>query len=199
MNYYQEITLIDGDKKLYEIWSEVFNQVHIALADIKNKHSIDSIGISLPSYRYEEKNGKTFAALGDKLRVFAPSQADLEMLDLESWLSRLTDFVHMKSISEVGDKAKSHVVVKRYRHKDIEKVALDFAKHRGIDYETALTHCQEYKQSTKSYPYINLKSETTGVSYRLSILQEVVDSPAKGTFNTYGLNTMTTGVTVPHW
>lgn len=198
MNYYQEITLIDGDKKLYEIWSDVFNQVHIALADIKNKHSIDSIGISLPSYRYEEKNGKTFAALGDKLRVFAPRQADLEKLNLNHWLSRLTDYVHIKSIAEVGNKATGYLVVKRYRFKPIEVQANSLAEKLGIGYDEAMSIVAKRRSELK-VPYFNLKSETNNVSYRLSILQQPVDSPTDGIFNTYGLNTMSTEVTVPHW
>ena len=72
MKFYQEITIIDGEKPLYEAWTNIYNQLHIALADIKNKHGIERIGVSFPEYYYEEKhdnNGKlkSFGSLGSKL------------------------------------------------------------------------------------------------------------------------------------
>ncbi len=199
MSYYQEVTLIDGDKKLYELWSDVYNQIHIALAEAKNKHDINTIGVSFPSYRYEEKGDKVFATLGDKLRVFAQSQKDLETLDLDKWLERLTDSVHVKRINEVGDKAKGHVVIRRYRHKNVLKQAEAFAEHKGITLEAALIHCAKHKQDNKSYPYINLRSISNNQPYALSIIQEMADNETQGSFNSYGINNAADKVTVPHW
>lgn len=200
MKYYQEITLLDSDEKsIYEIWSEVYMQLHIALADVRNKHTIDTIGVSLPNYRYEEKKGQTFAMLGNKLRVFAPSQKDLETLNLDKWLERLTNYVHVKRIDEVGDKAKEHVVVRRYRHKNVLKQAEAFAEHKGITLEAALIHCAKHKQDNKPYPYINLRSISNHQPYTLSIMQEIVDDEVKGSFNSYGINNAADKVTVPHW
>lgn len=199
MNYYQEVTLIDGDKKLYELWSDVYNQIHIALAEAKNKHDINTIGVSFPSYRYEEKGDKVFATLGDKLRVFAQSQKDLETLDLDKWLERLTDYVHVKRINEVGDKAKGHVVIRRYRHKNVLKQAEAFAEHKGITLEAALIHCAKHKQDNKPYPYINLRSISNNQPYALSIIQEMADNETQGSFNSYGINNAADEITVPHW
>jgi len=200
MKYYQEITLLDSDEKLlYEIWSDVYIQLHIALADLKNKHAIDTIGVSLPNYRYEEKKGQTFAMLGNKLRIFAPSQKDLETLHLDNWLERLTDYVHVKLINEVGDKAKGHVVVRRYRHKNVLKQAEAFAEHKGITLEAALIHCSKHKQDNKPYPYINLRSISNNQPYALSIIQEMEDNEIQGSFNSYGINNVADSVTVPHW
>lgn len=198
LTHYQEITLIpDPDISSYFIWQKLYTQLHIALAEINNKHGIDSIGVSFPDYHYDDKKEQS-SKLGQKLRVFAPSQKDLETLDLHKWLSRLSDYVHVKSISEVGNKATSHVVVKRYRFKPMEIQAQTLAEKLGVSYEEAMAIVKKRKPELK-VPFINLKSQTNDVAYRLSILQEVVDSPVKGAFNTYGLNTMTTGVTVPHW
>lgn len=199
MKYYQEITLIEGDKRLYDVWSDVYTQIHIALADIKNKHDIESVGVSFPNYRYEEKENKAFAMLGNKLRVFAPNKEYLAELNLNKWLDRLTDYVHIKSIKEVGNQAKEHVVVRRYRFKNVEKQAEQYAKHKGISYEDALAWCLQYKQSSKPYPFINLKSETNKQNYKLSIIQETVDSPTEGNFNQYGINNASGNTTVPNW
>ena len=198
ITHYQEITLIpDPDISPYFIWQKLYTQLHIALAEIKNKHGIDSIGVSFPDYHYDDKKEQS-SKLGHKLRVFSPSQADLETLDLANWLSRLTDYVHIKSISDVGNKAIGYVVVKRYRFKPVEIQATTLAAKLEVSYEEAMATVKKRKPELK-LPFINMKSETTGVAYRLSILQEVVDSPVQGKFNTYGMNTMTTDVTVPHW
>lgn len=198
LTHYQEITLIpDPDISPYFIWSKLYTQLHIALADVKNKHGIESIGVSFPEYYYDAKKEQS-SKLGHKLRVFAPSQADLEKLDLKRWLSRLTDYVHVKSISAVENKATVHLVVKRYRFKPVEIQAQTLAEKLGISYDEAMVTVAK-RQPEMQVPYINLKSETTGIPYRLSILQQVVDSPNEGTFNTYGLNTMNTDITVPHW
>ena len=198
MNYYQEITLIDGDKKLYEIWSDVFNQVHVALSDIKNKHNIKSIGVSFPSYRYEEKNSQTFAMMGNKLRVFAPSQKDLETLNLNDWLSRLTDYVHIKGIKDVGDKATGYVSVHRYRFKPINIQAQTLSEKLKVSYEEAMVTVAKRKNEM-AVPYIQMRSQTNNSNYRLRVLQLPCDQPKVGSFSVYGINGMSDAITVPHW
>ena len=67
MKYYQEVTLLPNEEITPNfLWSKVYNQLHLALADVKNKNGIDGIGISFPQYKFDEKNGKTFATLGSK-------------------------------------------------------------------------------------------------------------------------------------
>ena len=199
MNYYQEVTLIDGDKKLYELWSDVYNQIHIALAEAKNEHNIDTIGVSFPNYRYEEKGDKVFASLGDKLRVFAPSQKDLETLNLGKWLERLTDYVHIKGIKEVPiDKATGYVSVHRYRFKPADLQADSLANKLGVSYEDAMATVNK-RAPEKAVPYIQMRSQTNQSNYRLRVLQLPCDAPKAGNFNTYGMNGMSDHVTVPHW
>ncbi|WP_201617943.1 type I-F CRISPR-associated endoribonuclease Cas6/Csy4 [Psychrobacter urativorans] len=198
LTHYQEITIIPNPEIApYFIWSQLFTQLHIGLADIKNKHGTQSIGVSFPDYHYDDK-GKS-SKLGLKLRVFAPSQQDLETLNLVNWLSRLTDYVHIKRISDVGDKAKGNVVVNRYRPKNMLKQAEEFAKYKDISLDAALVHCAAYKQDNKLYPYISLKSISNKQPYPLSIVQQAVDDASQGAFNSYGINNAADKVTVPHW
>lgn len=200
MNFYQEITLIpDAEISPYFLWSKVYNQLHIALADVKNKHGIDSIGISFPNYKYEEKDGKTFATLGNKLRVFANTADEIDKLALAVWLARLIDYVHLTTVKEVGDKATGNVVVRRYRYKDFDKKVAEFAQFKGISKKDALAHCLEHKRAIKRYPFISLQSKTNQFDYKLSIWQENAKEAKTGSFNTYGINNMSNDVTVPHW
>ena len=115
------------------------------------------------------------------------------------WLERLTDYVHVKRINEVGDKAKGHVMIRRYRHKNVLKQAEAFAEHKGITLEAALIHCAKHKQDNKPYPYINLRSISNNQPYALSIIQEMADNETQGSFNSYGINNAVAKVTVPHW
>ncbi|WP_227430504.1 type I-F CRISPR-associated endoribonuclease Cas6/Csy4 [Psychrobacter sp. I-STPA6b] len=203
MTHYQELTLIDSaEKSLYEIWSHIYTQLHIALADIKNKHGIKTIGVSFPNYRYEEKCNKTFALLGNKLRVFAPSQADLEKLDLNRWLSRLTDYVHIKSIKEVPKTADQYLLVRRYRFTPLDKRVQSLATHHNVSFDDAMAQytSREKRAVEKHYPYISLKSESNDKRpYPLRIWQQSAEKPQQGQFNAYGMNNMTSTVTVPHW
>jgi len=217
MNYYQEVTLIDGDKRLYEIWSIVYNQLHIALANLKNTDGITSIGVSFPNYKYEIKgNGKEFAMLGNKLRVFALSKEVLDKLDLKAWLEKINtdenirkkwqlsdsfdihDHLHIKAIKEVGDKATGYVSVHRYRFKPIDVQAESLANKLSVSYDEAMLTVAK-RAPEKSVPYIQMRSETNQSNYRLRILQQSCDKSKAGSFNTYGMNGMEGHATVPHW
>lgn len=199
MNFYQEITIIpEPEIPAYSIWGRLYQQLHIALADIKNSQGIDSVGVSFPGYQYNEKQGKTFATLGYKLRIFAPSEAELQALNLDKWLERLTDYVHIKRIQPIPSEH-GFVMVRRYRYKTLEKQAQDFAAHRGISYEDALAHCQAHKRAAKPYPFIQMTSQTNQRDYRLAIIQKAAEDEHRGSFNSYGINNATDRVTVPHW
>lgn len=200
MNYFQEITIIKHQEITnYFIWSKLYKQLHIALADIKNNHEICSIGVSFPNYFFEEKEGKTYSGLGDKLRVFAKSKEDLEKLNLNQWLERLLDYVHIKSIKPI-ENPKGYLVVQRYHYKDPIKQAKRFAEFKGISFEDALAHCKKHKSPAKPYPFIQLTSEENAINYRLNIMQKDAESAVEGEFNTYGINNLSSDeVTVPHW
>ena len=95
LTHFQEITIIpDPDIAPYFIWSKLFTQLHIALADVKNKHNIHSIGVSFPDYHYDSQKKKS-SKLGLKLRVFAPSQKDLETLKFGTEISWCDDRYHI--------------------------------------------------------------------------------------------------------
>lgn len=197
LTHFQEITIIsDPEIAPYFIWSKLFNQLHIALADVKNKHNIDSIGVSFPDYYYD-KNGKS-SKLGLKLRIFAPSQNDLETLNLNSWLAKLTDYVHIKGIKEVGDKATGYVSVHRYRFKPVDIQAESLANKLNVSYKDAMVTVNK-RAPEKPVPYIQMRSQTNHSNYSLRILQQPRDKPKAGSFNTYGMNGMSDHVTVPHW
>ncbi len=221
MNHYQELTLIKSpDISPYFIWSKVFMQVHLALVEhakaTNGETAVESdIGVSFPEYRCFEKNGKTIAILGSKLRVFAITQAELETLDLNRWLQRLVDYVHITSIREVPY-IKGHLLVKRFRQvKNMDRITRQFADKYGRDFAQVkaqkivcimnkynLSEAQAQAHYTNpplvTKPYIKLESLENKHGFSLEIDQQLVSEKRAGKFSTYGLGNKDKA-TVPHW
>lgn len=208
LTHFQEITILpDPEITTYFIWRKLYTQLHIALADVKNTHGIDSIGVAFPNYRYEkkeriDKDGKIvfeeFGTLGNRLRVFAPSEAELVKLDLNKWLDRLTDYVHIKPIKTVPDEISGYVSVHRYRHKSAQVQASSLAKKLGISLKDAMATVAK-RQPEMKLPFIKMHSETNNSDYHLHILQKSSDEAKAGSFNVYGMNGMSDYVSVPNW
>lgn len=200
MKFYQELTLIDNaEKPQHVVWSLIYNQVHIALSDIKNKEGVETIGIGFPQYKFEEKDGMQFSTLGGKLRLFSEDKTALERLNLKKWLGSLNDLVHISSIKAVPDDVNQYMIVKRYRCKTPERKAMDYAVLKRISFDQAMEHVEKYCRKPIAYPAIQLKSKTNKQNYLLAFQQEVVDKEHKGKFNAYGINNQTGESTVPCW
>ncbi|MDP8079120.1 type I-F CRISPR-associated endoribonuclease Cas6/Csy4 [Phocoenobacter skyensis] len=219
MNYYQEVTLIkNADISLYFIWSKAFTQLHLALVEQAKKTNGESaetsnIGVSFPEYRCFEKEGKTVAILGSKLRIFAHTEQELEQLDFKKWLERLADYVHCSSIKAVPEQV-SYICVKRFRQeKNRDRQIRRYAKRHNKTFDEvkaeriAQIMQQEnlsrekalilyYNPPLELRPYIKLKSESNQNEFSLQIEQIDVDTYQSGKFNTYGLSSTTT---VPNW
>ncbi len=197
MKFYIELTIVNStDITFSNAWSKLYTQIHLAFVEQKDANDQIPYGISFPEYKTAEAKGKKITLLGTKLRVFANSMQELEQLNLDKWLERLTDYVHIKSAKQV-ENATQYVTVNRYRPKPkVEKVAERFAKHKGISLQDALLHCQQHKKGWEDYPYIQLKSLSGGSDFSLCINQQVANQQNTGKFSTYGLSSTST---VPHW
>ena len=215
MRVYQEITIIKTpDISPYFIWSKLYTQLHLALVEQQKPNKTVDIGVSFPEYHGFEKNGKTIIVLGDKLRVFANSEQQLEQLNLQQWLARLTDYLHIKSIQSVPEKANQHLLVSRYQPvKNLSRTTRRLAKRERISFEEAQKK-QNYRFSErhnvsiqeaeanyqrpelKDLPYIKIKSFSQGDEFSLQIDQNTTQNMNTGSFSTYGLSSTST---VPHW
>jgi CRISPR-associated endonuclease Csy4 len=192
-----ELTLIkDSEISPYFIWTKLYTQLHLAFVEKKDDNQQIPYGVSFPEYRVVKKNDKEVISLGSKLRVFGNSLDDLHALDLEKWLLRLTDYVHIKSANAVGS-ATQCLTVNRYRPQaSPERLARRYAKRHSVTMSDALNRLNGYEQAMVNYPYIQLKSLSGGDIFSLYINQQVVETPVLGTFSAYGLSEKTT---VPHW
>ena len=93
LNFYQEIELTEQyEVSLGLIWSRLYRQIHLALADYKNHHGSQPFGVSFPEYNAED------FPLGKRMRLFANSQQQLQQLNIAQWLATLCDYIVVKNI-----------------------------------------------------------------------------------------------------
>src|SRR5680860_1696985 len=98
MQVYQEITLLpEAEIPLGFLWQKLYQQIHIALVEHKVADNQSFVAVGFPEY-----GSKEFPQ-GRKLRLFAPQREQLQSLNIAAHLSRLSDYVHLKSIQPVPE------------------------------------------------------------------------------------------------
>ena len=198
MKYYQEITLIDqAEISSYFIWSKLYTQLHIALAESKDSNEKTNIGVSFPQYIFEEKTEekKSKVNMGKKLRLFAQNEFDLQKLDIKKWLDRLTDYVHITSIREVPKQVNGYAI---YKRKQVKTNAQRLARHRvkrgDIGFDEALARYSNVVTTT-DLPYIQMLSLSTSDEqdkkrFKLFIEKQNAEQSEIQVFSTYGLSSV---------
>ncbi|ELW86725.1 MULTISPECIES: type I-F CRISPR-associated endoribonuclease Cas6/Csy4 [Acinetobacter] len=195
MKYYIEITLIESiDFSWFEVWSKLYTQLHIAFAEQIDTRGKIIFGISFPQYRIHQQ--KNIGFLGSKVRVFAPSESELQKLNLSKWLERLVDYVHITQPREVPKtKITGYAHYFRINPKmTLEERIAHQAQRRSISFDEAQQHFKQYSEQPEIVPYVSLKSLSTKREqnidryYRLYIGKSVAEEANDGKFGTYGLS-----------
>lgn len=187
MKYYVEITVMNGSELTpYQIWTQLYTQLHLAFVEQQNSQGKIDYGVSFPQYRVIAD--KNVAFLGFKVRVFAQSAEKLQALKLGKWLEQLTDYVHYTSIKNTPE-------TKQYAcyYRDIPRLSMSErikhqAKRHQVSLSEARTHLQNYQPTHTPTPFISLKSLSNHHDFRLHIGRQVMDKPLAGQFSTYGLS-----------
>lgn len=183
MEYYQEITLLpDVEVPLHFLWTKVYTQLHIALAEQNNRDGQVAVAVSFPEY---EENTP-----GSKLRLFANDKSKLEELDIGHYMNRLTDYVHMTSIRKIpARRITGYAVYKRYQpDASVESKARRYARrHPETTVEEAMGLLKQKKDTVK-YPYIQMESISSRNRFSLMIAKETQDHEQDGPIGTYGLS-----------
>ncbi|ODP97166.1 type I-F CRISPR-associated endoribonuclease Cas6/Csy4 [Salinivibrio sp. SS3] len=126
MQYYIDITLLpDTDISADFLWHKVFQQVHIALAENKIGPNQSAIAVGFPDYRQGD------FPLGHRLRLFAQTEAEFEQLNIHRWLSRLTDYVHVKAVKPVPDGVQDYAYFKRWNYKSPQRLYKNLDRRAG--------------------------------------------------------------------
>jgi CRISPR-associated endonuclease Csy4 len=194
MNYYIEVTLMENEKfSPYQLWSQLYPQLHLALVEVKNADNKVNVGLAFPQYCFYQDKGIGF--LGTKLRLFAQSEADLKKIDIRKWIERLRleDYVHTTSIREVPKEVKGYAI---YKRKQVKTNAQRLARHRvkrgDIGFDEALARYSNVV-TTSNLPYIEMKSLSTSDQqsekrFKLFIEKQPAEKSETQVFSTYGLS-----------
>jgi CRISPR-associated endonuclease Csy4 len=199
MKSYIDITLLpDADIGLGFLWEKVYQQVHLALVENKISDHESAIGISFPKY------GDRPFPLGDKLRLFAHTEEQLQKFDVGKWLNRLTDYTHHTSIRAVPSSVDEFVCFKRKQFKsaskieaDVERRAIYQSQKDNLPIEGVRAALAEHKYDGQcDLPFVYMTSLSTSEDvapsdrkkFRLFIEKVTVDKAQAGTFNCYGLS-----------
>lgn len=203
MNYYIELTLIEnGNTTLYKTWSKIFTQIHLAFVEQKDSNNQIVYGVSFPEYRFNDQAKIGF--LGSKIRIFAPTKEALEALNLNLWLVRLLDYVHIQSIKEVPTNVNQYAIYKRKQMKGVNRVQKDrarfaqsYAKANNISLDEAMELYQNMSVRETHLPFIQMLSLTSDQRFKLFIEKQMISgNSSEKLFTTYGLSA---GASVPEF
>lgn len=185
MKHYIELTLLpDLETPLYFLWEKLYQQLHLALVETQDASKSVKVGVSFPEYSSERFQ------LGSKLRLFARSSSDLEVVDINKWLSKLSDYVHITSIRDVPDKVDGYAHFKRLQLKSNNgRLARRKAKREGITIEKTTAFFNGRKEAYSRAPFINIKSLSSDKRYRLMVVcEDAKTNQSDEGFSTYGLS-----------
>lgn len=197
MKYYLDITLLpEADITLGFLWQKIYQQVHIALVDNKVGDNESAIAVAFPLY------GEQSFPLGNKLRLLAKEESQLTQLNINRWLSRFEDYVHIKSIKAVPEKVtqvafvRQHVKGQARIDKDMQSKAKHWAEKSGQLLEDCLLALEKSKPTANdSLPFIWLESQETkqrnnkgSNKFPLFIKKVDIAKQQTGVFNCYGLS-----------
>jgi CRISPR-associated endonuclease Csy4 len=197
MKYYLDITLLpEADITLGFIWQKVYQQIHIALVDNKIGGNESAIAVAFPLY------GEHAFPLGNKLRLLAADESQLMALNINRWLNRLEDYVHIKSIKPVPEDVtqvcfvRQHVKGEERIEKDMQSKAKHWSEKSGQPLDACLLELEKSKPKADfSLPFIWLESQETkqrneagNSKFPLFIKKVDVAVQQTGVFNCYGLS-----------
>lgn len=190
MKYYQDITLLpDSETDVYFLWQKVYQQLHLGLVEVKDESNQVTLGLSWPHYQYSSSRKH----LGNKLRVFAQNEKELHDLNIDKWLARLRDYVHITQIRSVPENIVEYACFKRVNVKsNKERLARRKAKREGISFDKALEQLSMMEEKRVDFPYIKLKSLSHGEFFPLFIQRKIVGDSYSGKWSCYGLSARAT-------
>lgn len=190
MNFYQQITL----HPTYEIslpflWSTVYEQLHLAFVSSKSADGTIEVAVAFPGYK-EQSSETNKPTLGNTLRVFAKTEKALQDIGLSDILYHLHDFVHLTQIRPVPLQGKKKFAIySRVQQEGCQaRKARRYARRHEMSYEDAL---KVFPRNIPKlvYPYIRLRSITTGQKFSLFIKKQPCEySTQEQTYSSYGLS-----------
>lgn len=176
MDYYVEIKLLpDPEFPESILMNALFAKLHRALVEVGQ----NEIGISFP------EAGKK---LNSKLRIHGREES-LQRFMSRNWLQGMKDYVNVSGIGKIPNNCEYRVVRRAQTKSSVERLYRRSIKKGWVTPDGAAQQMENTKDKRLSYPFVQLKSQTTGQQFRLFIQHgELLRQPLKGKFSSYGLS-----------
>ncbi len=181
MNYYLDIEpMPDADFDLHSLIGILYEKIHLLLVQNKGVN----IGISFPQ--------KTDFSLGNTLRLHG-SAADLSIPEKKDWQKGLRDYLKTGPVSQIPQTAKYRLVKRAQSKSNPARLRRRLMKRHSISEEEAVKRIPDSMEKFLELPFVMMRSSSSQQHFRLFLQHgPLLDSPVKGTFNTYGLSTTAT-------
>lgn len=191
LKHYIDITLLPSDDiGVHFLWGKVMMQVHLALVEIKDTNNKTPIAVSFPECK--SATAKHAAFMGNKVRLFAACLSDFDKLNIQKWLIRLEDYVHIKAVKEVPDEIEGFESFNRITKAGRpDKLIRRRMKRKGETIEQATSHFSSYSmdKTIKALPFIKMKSLSDKGDFNLAIKRTAMSERNREiAFSTYGFN-----------
>ncbi|MEI6706620.1 MAG: type I-F CRISPR-associated endoribonuclease Cas6/Csy4 [Methylococcales bacterium] len=188
MKYYIDITLLpDPEISIHFLWEKVYQKLHLGLVAIKDKNDTVALGVSFPSLNIKRHH------LGHQLRVFAPTQQQLEQFDAPRWFDSLSDYVHLTRIRAVPDTVKKYGCYFRIQtQNNNEQLSNRRSRRLNISIDEAMKYFATREEELIDAPFIYVKSISSGERFPLFIGHLEQAETSEKSFSCYGLSKYST-------
>lgn len=172
----------DPEFPAYQLMGALYAKLHRALVA---RNSI-RIGVSFPGFNLRPPH------LGTRLRLHG-NLAVLSALMTSDWMTGMRDHATLTLPTRVPQTTK-HCVVKRVQVKSSpERLRRRLMRRHDLDAQEALQRIPDEAVRLANLPYVQLRSTSTGQSFRLFIHHGPAQPHAvAGNFNAYGLSQVAT-------
>ncbi len=188
MHYFIEISCLpDEGVSSSFIMGRVFDQLHLSLVQLTTELGFNPVGLTFPEYSYGEE--KKPPQIGTKIKLWSQDEAFLAQLKPKAALSRLADYVHIRSIAEVNRPNLKFSAFKRVQFDSSAERWQRRQLRRHGDSVEVVKRLARFKVQESDLPYLNVKSRSSDQRFRLFIAkQSLPPSVEAWRFGSYGLS-----------
>ncbi len=178
MDYYFDITILpDPEIETAHLLNTLFGKLHIALVcDAKP----GQVAVSFP----QAATGQF--GLGAVLRLHG-EKGKLESFKDGSWLGALRGYSKCSNVAAIPADVKYCAVRRVQAKSNAARLRRRLMKRQSIDEKEAMRRIPDGIAQRLELPWIQLRSASTGQSFRLFIKQAIAEKES-GAFNTFGLS-----------
>ena len=182
--YYQDIRMFpDAEVGSREIGEKLFFILHLEFVKNKDSQGLSKYALSFPEY---SKHTKT---LGRYFRVMAYDRNSLNELNLKTLCERMSGYVECSDIEEIPETNRFLCFERVQGKTNSKRLMRRMIKRKGVSSEEAKEAYKGFIPADMSkYPYVSVRSISTGQNFKLYINCIVITNKGNGGFNMYGLS-----------